>query len=153
MLRWLVLIVVSAAAIGGGLLVVAGRGAPPSISIEKPERAVGQDGSREVTIGEPGGRLTELTMTLELEGRVLPLFSLDTPEAAVITQADPDHLRVSRALGKRSLPDLQAGAARIAVSASRASFLDLRMLSSSAFKDIQIRLDPPRGDVPLTVEI
>ena len=42
------------------------------------------------------------------------------------------------------MPELQQGPARITVSASRPSFLNLRTLSSAASKDFQVRLDPPR---------
>ena len=65
-------------------------------------------------------------------------------EGAAITQTGPDTVRVSRPLGKQSVPELQQGAARIAVAASRPSFLNLRTLSSTAAKDFQVRLDPPR---------
>jgi hypothetical protein len=53
-------------------------------------------------------------------------------------------MRVTRPLGKQSVPELQSGAARVLVSASRRSFLSLRTLSSSASRDIQVRLEPPR---------
>src|SRR5207245_7508845 len=64
--------------------------------------------------------------------------------SATITQTDRDHVRVSRPIGKQSLPDLQQGAARVTVAASRQSFLNLRTLSSTAAKDFQVRLEPPR---------
>ena len=72
------------------------------------------------------------------------MFSLDAQQSATLTQVDADHVRVSRPLGKQSVPELQQGAARITVSASRPSFLDLRTLSSTASKDFQVRLEPPR---------
>jgi murein DD-endopeptidase MepM/ murein hydrolase activator NlpD len=53
-------------------------------------------------------------------------------------------LRVSRPIGKQSLPELQSGAARVVVTATRPSFLKLRTLTSTASKDFQVRLDPPR---------
>ena len=42
------------------------------------------------------------------------------------------------------MPELQAGAARIVVTATRPSFLNLRTLTSTATKDVQVRLEPPR---------
>ena len=42
----------------GGLYVAAGRTAPPTLTIDKPERVVGQTGTLEVTAGAPRDRLT-----------------------------------------------------------------------------------------------
>jgi murein DD-endopeptidase MepM/ murein hydrolase activator NlpD len=144
MLRWLLILVISAAAAFGILFVVAGRGAAPSISIDKPDRFIGRTGTLEVTAGAPGARFTDLSMTLEQNGRTVPLFSLATSEAGAISQPDADHLRISRSIGKQSIPELQTGPARIVVAASRKSFLNLRTLSSGATKDIQVRLEPPQ---------
>jgi murein DD-endopeptidase MepM/ murein hydrolase activator NlpD len=53
-------------------------------------------------------------------------------------------VRLSRPFGKQSVPELQPGAARITVTASRPSFLNLRTLSTTATRDFQVQLDPPR---------
>ena len=58
--------------------------------------------------------------------------------------AAPDRIPISRPIGKQSVPELQSGTARIVVSATRPSFLNLRTLSTSAAKDFQVRLEPPR---------
>ena len=122
MIRWLTLLVVILLAAAGGLFFAAGRAAPPSIEITRPDRVVGQAGTLEVVIGAPGGRLESLTMALEQGGKTYPLFSLESPQAATIAQADADHLRVSRPFGKQSVPELQSGQARVVVAASRKSF-------------------------------
>ena len=144
MLRWIaglvLLLLVSAAA----AFSVAGRGAPPQISVQKPDGVVGQTAALDVVVTAPGGRLTTLSMALEQNGRTMPLFSLDAPQSATVTQTDRDHVRVSRPFGKQGVPDLRQGAARVIVTASRPSFLNLRTLSSTATRDIQVRLDPPR---------
>jgi murein DD-endopeptidase MepM/ murein hydrolase activator NlpD len=144
MLRWLAGLVLVALVVAGGAYWIAGRGAPPGIRIERPERVVGQAGSLDVVVEAPRGRLTSLAIALEQNGRTTPLFSLDAQQSATLTQIDDDHVRVSRPLGKQSVPELQQGPARIAVSASRPSFLNLRTLSSAASKDFRVRLDPPR---------
>src|SRR6185503_2654395 len=144
MLRSLVAIVVAIGLITGAIYVAAGRGAPPGITIGKPDKVVGQTGALEVTAEAPNGRLTALTVTLEQNGRTTPLFALAGTASPGLTQVDRDHVRVTRDIGKRTLPELQAGAARIVVSATRPSFLNLRRLSSTATKDFQVRLDPPR---------
>jgi murein DD-endopeptidase MepM/ murein hydrolase activator NlpD len=144
MFRWLAGLVLVGLVVAGGAYWIAGRGAPPAIKIERPERVVGQAGTLDVVIEAPRGRLTSLTIVLEQNGRATPLFSLGEQQSATLTQVDADHVRVSRPVGKQSVPELQQGTARITVSASRPSFLNLRTLSSAASKDFQVRLDPPR---------
>src|SRR6476661_1191423 len=144
MLRWLIGLVVIVALIGAGLYVVAGRGTPPHIAIEKPDRFVGQSGSLEVTADAPNARFTTLSIALEQNGKRIPLFTLLGDQPARITQLDKNRIHISRALGKQSVPELQPGAARIVVTATRPSFLNLRTLTSTASKDFQVRLEPPR---------
>jgi murein DD-endopeptidase MepM/ murein hydrolase activator NlpD len=150
MLRWLAILVVIALAVGGGLFVAAGRGSPPSLTIDKPDRFIGQNTALQITAGAPGARFTHLTVALEQNGRSVQLFSLDTPGTATIAQPDADHLQVSRPLGKSAVPELQQGTARLTVTAARPSLLNLRTLSSTASKDVQVRLDPPRVAVMST---
>lgn len=147
MLRWIVVGFVVVVLLGGGLFLVAGRGAPPSLSIDQPERTIGQRSALQVTAGAPGARLAGLTITFEQNGKSMPLFTLDTPQGATVAPSDADHLRVTGAVGKATLPELQAGAARLTVTASRRSWLGLRTLSSTTSKDVQVRLEPPRVTV------
>jgi murein DD-endopeptidase MepM/ murein hydrolase activator NlpD len=142
MFRWLFGLLVLAALAFGVLYLIAGRGAPPVLAIGKPDRFVGQTGALEVTAEAPQARFTALTVTLEQNGKSTPLFKLgDTVSEAT---NDHDRIRISKAIGKRDLPELQQGPAKIVVSASRPSFLNLRQLTSSASKDFQVRLEPPR---------
>jgi murein DD-endopeptidase MepM/ murein hydrolase activator NlpD len=128
----------------GAVYVVAGRGAPPVLTINRPEQVVGQGGTLDVSAAAPGARFSALTITLEQNGRTTTLFSLEGAQHAAIAQQGPDAIRITRPFGKQSVPELQAGTARIVVSASRKSFLNLRTLSSSASREVQIRLEPPR---------
>jgi murein DD-endopeptidase MepM/ murein hydrolase activator NlpD len=143
-MRWLVGLVLFTLAAVGEVYYIAGRGAPPVLRIDKPERVVGQAGTLEVVAESPRARLTTLTITVEQNGHALPLFSLDGAQSANITQVDPNRIRVSRPFGKQSVPELQSGTARIVVAATRKSFLNLRTLSSTTSRDIQVRLEPPR---------
>jgi murein DD-endopeptidase MepM/ murein hydrolase activator NlpD len=143
-MRWLLVLLVLIALACTGAYVVAGRGAPPQLTIEKPDRFVGQAGSLDVTAEAPNAQLTALTITLEQSGRSIPLFALDGPQTASMTRVDATHLKVTRPLGKQSIPELQSGPARIVVTAARPSFLKLRQLTSTASKDFQVRLEPPR---------
>lgn len=148
MLRWLfrfVLIVIVVGAAGFGVAyVLAGRGTPPQLTISSPQRVVGQAGTLDVTAEAPNARFTELSIRLEQNGRTTPLFTLSGGPTATVTPVDRNRIRVTRAIGKRDLPDLQSGAAKIVVTATRPSFLRLRQLTSSATKDFQVRLEPPR---------
>lgn len=144
MWRWLALPVIGAGLVALALFILAGRSAAPTVQIDKPDRAVGRQSTLEVLAGAPRARFTTLTATLEQNGKTVQLFALDAPQSATISPVDADHLRVARPFGKQSVPDLQPGAARLVVTASRKSFLNLRTLSATATKDIQIRLEPPR---------
>jgi len=143
-MRWLLALLVLIVLACTGAYVVAGRGAPPQLTIDKPDRFVGQAGSLDVVAAAPNAQLTALTIALEQNGRSIPLFSLDGPQTATVTRVDATHVKVSRPLGKQSVPELQSGAARIVVTATRPSFLKLRQLTSTASKDFQVRLEPPR---------
>jgi murein DD-endopeptidase MepM/ murein hydrolase activator NlpD len=151
MFRWLTTLAVFALLLFAGAYVLAGRASPPRLTIDKPEgRVVGQTATLEITAEAPSARLTALSVTLEQNGRMTPLFSLDRRQTATVTTVDPNHLRVSRPFGKQHVPELQAGAARLVVSATRLSFLGLRAVSSTTSKEIQVRLEPPRVAVVST---
>jgi murein DD-endopeptidase MepM/ murein hydrolase activator NlpD len=144
MLRFLTGLVLVALIAAGVTYWVAGRGTPPQLTIVKPERVAGLDGTLEVTAEAPKAEFTSLTITLEQEGRTTALFTLEGGPPTAVTQTDANHLRISRPFGKQSVPDLRSGTARIVVSATRLSILKLRTLSSTTSKDIQVRLEPPR---------
>ena len=124
--------------------VVAGRGASPALTINKPERAVGQTGTLDVSATAPNANFTALTIALEQNGKTIPLYSNGAAQQAEVTRVDRNQLRISRPIGKQNLPELQSGPARIVVTATRPSFLNLRQLTSSATKDFQVRLERPR---------
>jgi murein DD-endopeptidase MepM/ murein hydrolase activator NlpD len=144
MFRWIALLVLVLGLAFGGMYYAAGRGTPPHLVIDKPDRFVGQAGSLDVIAEAPNARLSALTITLEQNGRATTLFTLDSAQAATVTQIDRNRLRVSRPIGKQSVPDLRSGPARVVVTATRPSLLNLRQLTSTATKDFQVRLEPPR---------
>lgn len=150
MARWLVGSIVALLVVAGAVYFLAGRGAPPQLTIVRPDRLVGQSGSIDVTAQAPNARFTSLTIAVEQNNRTIPLFSLDRDQSATVTQTERDRVRISRPLGKQSVPDLQQGTARLIVTATRPSFLNLRTLSSTATKDFQVRLEPPRISVVST---
>jgi murein DD-endopeptidase MepM/ murein hydrolase activator NlpD len=143
-MRWLAGFLVLVLIVCTGLFVAAGRSAAPRITIDKPDRVVGQAGTLEVTTEAPVAKLTALSVSVEQNGHSIPLYSLHGTDQDAGTRVDPNHLRVTRPLGKQSVPDLQAGAARLVVTATRKSFLNLRTKTTTASKDFQVRLEPPR---------
>jgi murein DD-endopeptidase MepM/ murein hydrolase activator NlpD len=151
MFRWLLVLVVVIALGVTGAFVVAGRGGPPLLTINKPDRVIGQASALDVTAQAPNARFTTLTVTVEQNGHAYPLFALDpsltagnSASGATVTQINRNQLRITGPLGKRSVPDLTSGAARVIVTATRPSFLNLRTLTSTATRDLQVRLEPPR---------
>ena len=119
MFRWLLGLLVVVALAVAGAYVVAGRGAPPLLTIDRPDRVIGQSGTLEVTAAAPNAKLTALTITLEQNGRSYSLYSLDGAQTATVARVSPDVMRVSRPLGKQTVPELQSGKARIVVTATR----------------------------------
>src|SRR5437870_1209972 len=134
MFRWLISLLLIAGLALAGAYVIAGRGAPPHLTIEKPDRFVGQTGTLDVTADAPNARFAALTMTLEQNGRTYPLFTLDGTQTASVTRVNPNQLRVTRPIGKQSVPELQSGPARVVVTATRPSLLNLRKLTSTTTK-------------------
>src|SRR5579864_5786211 len=108
-MRWLAGLVFFGVVTLGAAYFIAGRGTPPVLRIDKPERMVGQAGTLEVVAEATRARLTTLTITLEQNGRTTPLFSLEGPQSANVTQVDPHRIRVSRPFGKQSVSELQSG--------------------------------------------
>jgi murein DD-endopeptidase MepM/ murein hydrolase activator NlpD len=156
LLSGLVLLLLVAAA---SIFFIARREAPPLVKVEQPDRAVGQTGTLTVTAETPGAAFKQVTITLEQNGQVTPLFGLEGDvQNGTVTGADrgafartgPNTLRISRPFGKQAVPQLKAGPARIVVSATRKSFLNLRTLTTTATRDIQVRLEPPRISVAST---
>jgi murein DD-endopeptidase MepM/ murein hydrolase activator NlpD len=126
---------------------VASRVEGPAIRINQPSKVVGADGTLDVTVEAPRGRFKTLEIALEQNGKTTPLFSLPAPGIATMKQETPDRVRITRAIGKRTLPDLQQGTARIVVTASRSAVLGLRTPSTAASRDVQVRLTPPRVSI------
>src|SRR5688500_17160172 len=138
----LVLIVVLAA---GGAWYIAGRQPGPAIEILKPEKFVGTASQVEVLVHAPATELTALTLTLEQNGKQYPLYTLGEQGAEV--KEDSGGTRITRAIGKQSVPELVSGPARILVTAARPVFRKLRTVDNTVVKDVQVRLERPRVSV------
>ncbi len=136
-----VLILLLAAA--GAAWYIAGRADPPVIEIVQPARLVGQTGDLELTIATPGGHLTQLDVALRQDDTLLPVFSLAGAEPAELAR-DGDLLRLTRPIGKRDVPQLEAGSLTIQVTAVRPVLFGLREIAGFASREVEVRLTPPQ---------
>jgi murein DD-endopeptidase MepM/ murein hydrolase activator NlpD len=146
-MRKLLALIVLLAIIAGGVWLAAGRAAGPAIDITKPPKLIGQTGTLEVVVDTPGGTLQALDVALEQDGARHPLFSLPGDERTKVAQESETRVRLTREIGKRTMPDLKAGKARIVVTATRPVLMGYRQATSSASRDIEVRLTPPRVGV------
>jgi murein DD-endopeptidase MepM/ murein hydrolase activator NlpD len=143
-MRYLVGLLLVLALAATVVFVVAGRGDAPSIQILQPLKVVGVDALLDVRVEAPKSRLSRLDIVLEQEGKSTPLFSLATPGSANLTQETPERLRVTRPVGKRALPDLKAGKARIVVTAARTTLFGWRTKETTTASEVVARFTPPR---------
>ncbi|MEO7190720.1 MAG: M23 family metallopeptidase [Vicinamibacterales bacterium] len=152
-MRKLLLVLVLLLVAASVTYVVAGRAAGPTIEIVRPQQVVGTDSQLEVVMGTPAGRLSAMRIAFEQNGSSTELYSLggDTSRSGVtVTPDGPDRLRITRPVGRQSIPGIVQGPARIVISASRPTLMGLRSASAQATRDVQVRLDPPRVSVAST---
>ncbi len=143
-MRKLLLLVVVLAAVAGGAWLWAGRAEGPRIELRGPERFIGQATPLDVLVESPGGEFSRVEVTLEQNGRTHPVFTLEQPSQATVKQETAERIYIMRPVGKRDLPELQAGPARIVVRAARPVLYGMRQAESEATRDVEVRLDPPR---------
>src|SRR5688572_2178854 len=149
-LRFILVVIALAAVVGGIAWFWAGRGAGPTIDIRQPGQFVGQTSTLELAVDAPGGKFSRVEVVVEQNGKAFPVFELETGSlvspggSGVVAQENADRLYVMRPIGKRSIPELQAGPARVVARASRPVLYGLRHLESTAVRDVQVRLEPPR---------
>jgi murein DD-endopeptidase MepM/ murein hydrolase activator NlpD len=144
MLRWLAFFLLLLTAMVGGAYVAAGRTTPATITIEKPDGPIGQQGTLSFVAQGPRARFDRLSATVEQNGRTFQVFAQEAPEGATVTRLDEERIRVTRGIGKTSLSDLQEGPAKVVVTATRTSFLRLRDVHTTVSRDFNVRLEPPR---------
>jgi murein DD-endopeptidase MepM/ murein hydrolase activator NlpD len=142
-IRALLVLLLLAAAVLGGAYFLAGRATPPGITINQPS-IIGQTGTLDVVVDAPGGKLEHFVVEAQQNARTIPLFSLDSTNAATLKPDGPDRVRLTRPIGKKSVPELEAGSITLIVTASRPVLRGLRTVSARATRDIAVRLDPPR---------
>jgi hypothetical protein len=142
-LKFLAFLVVLALVGGAGAWIWSSRAEGPRIDLRQPERVIGQATPLDLRVEAPGGQFARVEVTLEQGGRTFPVFTLAQPTADV-RQESAERLFIMRTVGKRDLPDLQAGPARLVVRAARPLLFGLREAETVATRDLEVRLEPPR---------
>jgi murein DD-endopeptidase MepM/ murein hydrolase activator NlpD len=143
-------LVIVAAGSAGAAWYLAGREVGPVIEVKSPAKFVGQTGSLELFVDAPAGRLTRLTATLTQGDQTIPVFTLDgaaeatADPAAEVKQASSDRLWVIRPIGKTAQPALVPGKATLTITAARPVLFGFREAVSTATRDLEVRLEPPR---------
>jgi murein DD-endopeptidase MepM/ murein hydrolase activator NlpD len=140
---WKILVVLIVLGVGAAVAWVnAGRAPGPAIEITG-SPVIGQTGEIAVAVAAPGGVLRELDVTIVQDSVTAPVFEL-TPERAAELSVEGDRVSLLRPAGKKVVPELKAGPARITVNAVRPVLFGLREAAASATRDIEVRLTPPQ---------
>ena len=147
LLKFLLVIVLLAAVCLGGAWWWAGRMSGPSIDLKQPGRFVGQSTSLELTLQAPEGRFSHASVTLSQNGVNHDVFTLEPQAGAANTDATKeaaDKIYVIKPIGRKAIPDLRSGSARITVRAARPVLYGLRERETVVTRDVQVRLEPPQ---------
>ena len=149
-MRFVIRLLLVAIVVAIGAWFWAGRAEGPRIELRQPDRFIGQAGTLELLVEAPGGQFSTVDVVLEQGGKTIPVFTLDQPGGPV-RQDSADRLYVSRPIGKKTMPDLQPGPARIVARAARPVLYGIRQASSELAREVVVRLDPPRVGVLSTI--
>jgi murein DD-endopeptidase MepM/ murein hydrolase activator NlpD len=150
LIKFLFFLLILAVIVGAGAWFWAGRQAGPTIELKQPEKFVGAASTMELRAASPDGQFSRLEVTLEQNGKTYPVYSLDNPQGATKQQDSAQRLIIMRPIGKKAIPELQSGAARLVVHAARPVVYGIRQAETSLSRDVQVRLEPPRVAVMST---
>lgn len=144
LLTFLAFLVLLALVAGAAAWVWTSRAEGPRVDLRQPERFIGQATPLDLRVESPGGQFGRVEVTLEQRGRSFPVFTLAQPSTASVRQETAERLFIMRAIGKRDIPELEPGPARLVVRASRPLLFGLREAETVATRDVDVRLEPPR---------
>jgi murein DD-endopeptidase MepM/ murein hydrolase activator NlpD len=144
LLKLLLFLILICVVVVGGAWFWGGRMAGPTVELRQPDKFIGQATPLELRVDSPGGKFSRVDVTVEQNGKSFPVFSLDQQSSATVKQETADRLYVMRQVGKKTLPELQSGQARIIVRAARPVVFGLRQAESTVMRDVQVRLQPPQ---------
>ena len=117
----------------------AARAEGPTLEIRQPGKFIGQEASLELRAVAPDGRFTRIDIEIEQKGQSYPVFTLEQPADT----EGADQMYVMRPIGKRAIPQLESGPARIVARASRPLLYGLREAETTITRDVEVRLEPP----------
>ena len=141
-LKFLLVLVILAAIGGVGAWWWAGRQPGPTIQFRQPDKFVGLTTELDLMVQAPQGQLSRLDVTVEQNGKSYPIYTLNQPASGSAASAS-DKFYVMRPIGKRAIPELQPGAARIVVHTARPVLRGMRQIETNATRDVQVRLERP----------
>jgi murein DD-endopeptidase MepM/ murein hydrolase activator NlpD len=150
LLKFLFYLILLAVIVGGAAWFWAGRLAGPAIEIRQPGKFVGQTSTLELVTQAPQGKFTRVDVVLEQGGKSYPVYSADEKALSLDGKPRPAEdakFLISRPIGKRAIPELKSGPARIVARAARPVLYGYREVESTATRDVEVRLEPPRATV------
>ena len=153
-LKFILLLLVIAGVAVGVAWFWAGRMPGPAIEVRQPTRFIGQATTLDMAVDAPDGQFSRVEVVVEQNGKTFPVFSSDAQDAspagsgestqAGVKRDSANRLYVMRPIGKRAIPELQSGAAKVIARASRPVLYGLREVETVATRDVEVRLEPPR---------
>jgi murein DD-endopeptidase MepM/ murein hydrolase activator NlpD len=143
-MKFLLSLTVLALLVAGGAWLWAGRAEGPRIEIRQPDKFIGQATPLDMVVESPGGQFARIDAAIEQNGQSYSVFALAQPSQATVRQESADRIFVMRSIGKRDVPQLQAGSAKLVVRAGRPVLFGFREAVSEVSRDVEVRLDPPR---------
>jgi murein DD-endopeptidase MepM/ murein hydrolase activator NlpD len=146
-MRKIVVLLVVLAAAAVGLYFAGGRLPGPSVEIVQPERFAGADTSVQVTIGAPAASLSSIEVVVEQDGQATPLVSASGTAGNAAVTSDGTTTRVDARIAPATVPGLHSGAAQLVVTAARPVLRGLRHVTTTASRDLEVRLEPPTVSV------
>jgi len=121
----------------------AGQEPGPLVKIDRPAAIGGGGVALDVTVDALGTALRALDVSVEQQGRVFSLFSLDAPGSARFVQETPDRMRITQESPPSAITGLRDGPARLVVTASRSVLFGVRRARTIETRELPVRLVPP----------
>jgi murein DD-endopeptidase MepM/ murein hydrolase activator NlpD len=122
----------------------AGRMTPPVVDLRQPGKFVGQTTSMDLRLEAPGGEFSSVRAVLSQNGKDHEVFALEQQDGASVKKEAADQLFVIKPIGRKAIPDLRSGPAKVTVRAARKVMYGLRELETIVSRDVQVRLEPPQ---------
>ena len=149
LLKFVLYLLLLALVVGGAAWFWAGRMDGPAIEIRQPGAYIGQASTLDMTVRAPNAAAATVTVALEQGGKSFSVYATEPGDAqpSSANREAADRLLVMRPIGKRAIPELKSGPARLVVRAAHPVLYGIREVESTVTKDLQVRLEPPRVTV------